>query len=102
MINRVIVDNIKQLKQLCQKYDVNTMYAFGSVCSDSFNEKSDIDLLISFKNLTIEQYTDNYFDLHYNLQDLFGREIDLLTENSLSNPYFIKGIDQTKQLIYAA
>ncbi len=76
------------------------MYAFGSVCTDKFNDSSDIDLLISFDNLSIEQYTENYFDLHYKLQDLFKRRIDLLTENSLSNPYFIKGIEQTKQLIY--
>jgi hypothetical protein len=78
------------------------MYAFGSVCTDKFNENSDIDFLISFDNLSFDQYTANYFDLHYKLQDLFNRRIDLLTENSLSNPFFIKGIDLTKQLIYAA
>jgi predicted nucleotidyltransferase len=78
------------------------MYVFGSACTDIFNENSDIDILIAFENLSIEQYTDNYFDLHYKLQDLFGRNIDLLTEQSLSNPYFIKRVEQTKQLIYAA
>ena len=83
-------------------YNVKTMYAFGSVCTDKFNDLSDIDLLISFNNLSIEQYTDNYFDLHYKLQDLFNRKIDLLTDKSLSNPYFIKGVELTKQLIYAA
>ncbi len=101
-MNKVLLDKIEELKQLCKKYDVSTMYAFGSVCTEKFNEKSDIDLLISFKKLSIEQYTDNYFNLHYNLQDLFNRDIDLLTENSLSNPYFIKGMEQTKKLIYAA
>ena len=101
-MNKVLSDKIEELKQLCILYNVSTMHAFGSVCTDRFNDKSDIDLLISFNNLSVEQYTDNYFDLHYKLQDLFKREIDLLTENSLSNPYFIKGVEQTKQLIYAA
>lgn len=101
-MNKIITDKIDDLRSLCNTYNVNSMYAFGSVCTDKFNENSDIDFLISFNNLTIEQYTDNYFDLHYKLQDLFNRKIDLLTENSLSNPYFIKGIEQTKQLIYAA
>jgi len=78
------------------------MHAFGSVCTDRFNENSDIDFLISFDNIPIEQYTDNYFDLHYKLQDLFNRKIDLVTEKSLSNPFFIKSLEQTKQLIYAA
>lgn len=101
-MNKVLTDKIDELKKLCNLYSVKTMYAFGSVCTDKFNEKSDIDLLIAFDNLSIEQYTDNYFDLHYQLEDLFNRKIDLLTENSLSNPYFIQGIDKHKQLIYAA
>jgi predicted nucleotidyltransferase len=52
--------------------------------------------------VTIEKYTDNYFALHEELEKLFDRKIDLVTENSLSNPYFIQGIDETKQLLYAA
>lgn len=101
-MNKILTDRINELKRLCELYNVRTMYAFGSVCTDKFNKDSDIDFLISFDNLSFDQYTDNYFDLHYKLQDLFERQIDLLTENSLSNPYFIKGIEQTKQLIYAA
>jgi uncharacterized protein len=101
-MNKILTDRINELKRLCELYNVRTMYAFGSVCTDKFNNDSDIDFLISFDNLSFDQYTDNYFDLHYKLQDLFERQIDLLTENSLSNPYFIKGIEQTKQLIYAA
>ena len=101
-MNKILKDKITDLKDLCKVYKVRSMYAFGSVCTDNFNENSDVDILISFDNLTFEQYTDNYFDLHYKLQALFNRRIDLLTENSLSNPYFIKGVEQTKQLIYAA
>ena len=101
-MNHIISDKLNELKNLCNTYSVQSMYAFGSVCTDRFNEESDIDLLISFQNLSIEKYTDNYFDLHYKLQDLFKRKIDLLTSNSLSNPYFIKGLEQTKQLIYEA
>jgi len=102
IMNRIVADRIEDLIKLCDAYKVKTMYVFGSVCTDKFNDNSDIDILISFDNLTIEQYTDNYFELHYKLQELFGRKIDLLTERSLSNPYFIKGLEQTKQLVYAA
>jgi predicted nucleotidyltransferase len=101
-MNRILSDNIEELKRLCIIYNVRSMYAFGSVCTDKFNNNSDIDILISFKELSIEEYTDNYFDLHYRLQEIFNRKIDLLTVNSLSNPYLIKGIEQTKKLIYAA
>lgn len=78
------------------------MYVFGSACTDEFHINSDIDILVSFKDISIEKYTDNYFDLHHNLENLFERKVDLLTDNSLSNPYFIESIDETKQLLYAA
>lgn len=101
-MNKIIDDKIQALRELCKRYDVKTLYLFGSVCSDKFKNDSDIDILISFKDLSIERYTDNYFELHYKLEELFNRKIDLLTENSLSNPFFIESIEETKQLLYAA
>jgi uncharacterized protein len=101
-VNKIITDKIQALRELCKRYDVKTLYLFGSVCSDKFNNDSDIDILISFKDLSIEKYTDNYFELHYRLEELFSRKIDLLTENSLSNPFLIESIEETKQLLYAA
>ena len=46
------------------------------------------------------KYKVNYFDLNYSLQDLFGREVDLVEEQTIRNPYFRKSVDSTKQLIY--
>ena len=97
----IISDKLLLLRALCIAYDVKTMYVFGSACTDKFNADSDIDMLVDFKDLSVEKYTDNYFALHEELEKLFDRKIDLLTENSLSNPYFIQSIDETKQLLYA-
>jgi uncharacterized protein len=33
---------------------------------------------------------------------LFNREIDVITERSLSNPYFIESVNKSKVLIYEA
>src|SRR4030042_2147125 len=101
-MQKFILDKIKELKKLCETYDVRTLYIFGSASTDKFNNDSDIDILISFKDISIEKYTDNYFELHYKLEELFNRKIDLLTENSLSNPFLIESIEETKQLLYAA
>ncbi|MDR9486835.1 nucleotidyltransferase domain-containing protein [Salibacter sp.] len=100
----IVEDQKQELSRLCQKYDVELMYLFGSATSiDDFKETSDIDILISFKpDISVEKYTDNYFDLHNELESLFGRKVDLITENSLSNPYFIKSITETRKLLYAA
>ena len=99
---RLIENNKFDLQRLCEKYDVKSMYLFGSATSEEFNDSSDIDILISFKEISFEKYTDNYFELHEALEKLFERKVDLLTEQSLSNPYFIQSIEQTKQLLYAA
>lgn len=98
-----LVENKKmELQRLCEKYDINTMYLFGSATSHEFNDSSDIDILISFKDISFEKYTDNFFNLHKELEKLFNRKVDLLTERSLSNPYFIQSVENTKQLLYAA
>jgi len=101
-MQKIIKDNLSELNRICQKYDVQNLYVFGSASTDKFTDYSDIDILVSFKEITIEKYTDNYFELHYKLEELFKRKIDLVTENSLSNPYFIESIEETKQLLYAA
>ena len=102
-MNPIIENKLSELTILCKQYKIKSLYAFGSVNDETFNSESDIDFLISFENdISIEEYTNNYFSFHYTLQELFKRNIDLLTENSLSNPYFIKGIEKTKQLLYAA
>ncbi len=93
----------KELIAICQALNIKRLYVFGSVVSDKFREDSDIDFLISFSdNLTVDEYTQNYFTLHYKLRELFRREIDIVTERSLSNPYFIESINESKQLIYEA
>ena len=102
MTTVISFDKLSILKAICVAYDVKTMHLFGSACTDRFNADSDIDILVSFKELSIEKYTDNYFFLHEELEKLFERKIDLVTENSLSNPYFIESVEETKQLLYAA
>ncbi len=97
-----IEKNIKMPWQLCIKYEVKTMYLFGSAAQGSFKEDSDIDILINFKDIPFDRYTDNFFELHSALEKLFQRKVELITEPSLNNSYLIKSIQHTKQLRYAA
>ncbi len=99
----ILENRTDDLKSICQTLKVKRLYAFGSVLSDTFQENSDIDFLISFPDdLSVEEYTNNYFSLHYKLREIFNREIDILTERSLSNPYLIDSINKSKVLIYEA
>jgi hypothetical protein len=96
----LISNNIEKIKSLCLAHNVKTLFAFGSVCTDKFNDNSDIDLLISFYPMDYGDYADTYFELADKLEGLFHRPVDLVTDKSLSNPYFIDSVNQTKTLIY--
>ncbi len=96
----IIDNNIDNLKKLCVMYNVEKMYLFGSSLNSSFNEKSDVDLLVKFKQIELSKYFDNYINFKEKLESLFGREVDLLEEQTLKNPILIKSIDNSKKLIY--
>ncbi len=99
-MNEIIEKNIEIIRDYCRKYDVERLYAFGSIISDKSTDKSDIDLLIKFKEIPCDIYADNYFNLHKLFEEAFKRKVDLLTENSLGNPFFIKKLNETKTLLY--
>lgn len=96
----LIEKNIDLVTELCKKHRVGKLFAFGSVLTDEFNTNSDIDLIVDFKNVEVEKYADNYFDLKFSLQDFFKRKIDLLEDKAIKNPYLRKSIDSSKKLIY--
>lgn len=101
-MQRILVENIEGIKALCSSHNVRSLFAFGSVCTDKFKEDSDVDLLISFHPMEYGDYADNYFDLAEKFEGLLQRSVDLVTDKSLSNPYFIESINQTKTLLYGA
>jgi predicted nucleotidyltransferase len=100
----IIEDRKEELKRICERLKIRRLYAFGSaVSSDKFRENSDIDFLITFDDsISPEEYSENYFQLMDRLKELFNREIDVITERSLSNPYFIDSVNKSKVLIYEA
>lgn len=86
--------------KLCETHKVKSLYAFGSVLTDSFNKESDIDLIVDFSNVEVEDYADNYFEFKFSLEDIFKRPIDLLEEKAIKNPYFRQSVYQQRQLVY--
>lgn len=99
---KLIELNLHQISALCQKHKVKTLAVFGSILTDKFNDRSDVDLLVSFDTSNHENwdYVTNYFDFQEALEKLFDRKVDLVVEKGLKNKYFIANLNRTKQIIY--
>lgn len=93
---------INDIKDLCLINKVKTLYVFGSVLTNNFTEKSDIDLVVDIDVEDPLEYADFYFNLKFSLQDLLKRQIDLLENKAIRNPYIKENIERSKSLIYAA
>jgi uncharacterized protein len=93
-------DHIEQINQLCGEHNVKSLFAFGSVVSDKLKADSDIDLIVDIDSKDPIDYSDNYFALKFQLENIFNRQVDLLESKALKNPFLKKQIDNTKVLIY--
>lgn len=96
----IIEQNIDLITKLCEAHKVKSLYAFGSVLTDKFNDKSDVDLVVDFKDVNLLDYADNYFDLKFSLEDSLKRPVDLLEEKAIKNPFLKSAIEQSRKLIY--
>lgn len=99
---KLIELNMSRLIALCEKYKVAKLWVFGSVLTERFNNDSDMDFAVSFdkKQIDLLDYADNYLDFIDDLKLLFRRDIDLVCDDSVKNPYFRKELDASKVLIY--
>lgn len=83
-----------------RKHHVERAYAFGSVCTDKLNDKSDVDFIVKFNSDYFDDYADNFLNLEDSLKALLKRNVDVITERTLRNPYFIEEVRKTKTKIY--
>ena len=92
--------HIDQIKQLCNTYHVKSLFAFGSVISGKLRTDSDIDLIVDIHSDDPIEYSENYFALKFQLENILNRPVDLIEARALKNPFLKKQIDKTKVLVY--
>lgn len=91
----------KELDKACSTFMVDELYAFGSILTEKFNSQSDIDFIVSIQSEDPIEYAENYFDLKFELENIFKRKIDLLEQKAIRNKTFENLINQKKMLVYA-
>ena len=103
-MNSIIEQKKEQIIALCKQHFVKELAVFGSITTNEFDDKSDIDLLYVFDitKINVLDYADNYFSFQESLEKITGRQIDLVSKNDISNPVFKRTVEQSKILLYAA
>jgi len=100
-ISSIIKERNNDFLKLCHEHKVSKIYAFGLGVTDRFDPiKSDIDFVVDLKIKDPIEYGETLLSFWDKLEILFGRKVDLLTDDSIRNPYLKKSIDATKKLIY--
>ncbi|MCK8817590.1 nucleotidyltransferase family protein [Natroniella sulfidigena] len=87
----------QEINQICEAEGIEIMGIFGSVSRGEEKEESDIDIIIKYKNKDKTLF--DLIRLENKLTNLFGRKVDLLTEESIS-PYIVDEIEKDVKLLY--
>ena len=88
--------NINTIIPLLESSDVEFAGVFGSYAKGKANQKSDIDILVKFKQ---PKSLIKIIGLERKISEILSKEIDLVTENSLS-PYVRDEIINSLKVIY--
>jgi predicted nucleotidyltransferase len=99
----LVKQHVEELESLCEKHHVARLELFGSAVTGKFDiHASDLDFLVEFLPLKEGQYADAYFGLLFALQALFGRPVDLVMPEAITNRYFLQAINRHRETLYAA
>ncbi|HEX8153646.1 MAG TPA: nucleotidyltransferase domain-containing protein [Thermoanaerobaculia bacterium] len=103
-LHPIITEHLEEIRALCEKYHVRKLEVFGSAVDGTFDpERSDVDFIVDFMEERDPVASgQRWWDLWADLQDLLGRNIDLLVAEAMRNPYFIKAIEDERQPLYEA
>jgi predicted nucleotidyltransferase len=97
----LVEQHLDAIRALCREYRVNRLDLFGSAATGAFREGgSDVDFVVAFADTRAPDYADRYLDLAEALEALLGRDVDLVTERSIRNPYFRRTVEATRQPVY--
>ncbi len=92
----------KDIADLCRRFSIRRLDLFGSAANDTFDpETSDIDFLVDLGEYE-PHVADRFLDFADALEQLLGRQVDLVTVPSVTNPYFQRAIDASRETVYEA
>lgn len=102
-MNSIIAERQEELAEICRRFHVARLEVFGSAATGEFDDRrSDLDFLVDFGDAASGGRFDSFFGLQHALSKLFARPVDLVEAGAPRNPYFIRRLNETRRLVYAA
>ncbi len=96
MLTKNEIINSIELKEICQKENITYLALFGSYKTEEADENSDIDFIVKIKG---NQSLFKLIKISQEISQIFGKKVDLLTENSIS-PYILENIKNGMEVVY--
>jgi uncharacterized protein len=90
-----------QIADFCRRWKIIELALFGSVLREDFRPDSDIDVLVSFEPGAPWTLWD-LSRMRIELEEIFGREVDLVEKKALRNPFRRQAILASQRIVYAA
>ncbi len=85
----------------CRRWRIQELALFGSVLRNDFRPDSDVDVLVTFEPNAPWTLWD-LSRMRFELEELFGRKVDLVEKKALRNPFRRQAILADQQVVYAA
>jgi predicted nucleotidyltransferase len=90
----LIENNLPAIQEICKNSNIKRLYVFGSLGNDTFDiNKSDVDLIVELDEKDPVEKGEKLMILWHKFEDLFGRNVDLLSTVKVRNPYLQQGKD---------
>ena len=99
-----LIKNHKEaIAELCRKYSVQRLFAFGTAIRDDFRPgESDVDLLVEFSPIGGPAKFHAYFEMLDELQRVLGTKVDLVMSGAVRNAIIAREIENTKRINYGS
>jgi hypothetical protein len=90
-----------KIQEFCRRWRIKEFAIFGSTLRNDFRPESDVDVLVTFQDEAPWGLFE-FVEMIEELQEIFGRNVDLIEKEALRNPFRRREILSHCQVVYAA
>lgn len=88
------------LENACREFSLRRMDLVGSAARADFQCDRDVDFLVTFEGDS--RLFHRYFGLKERLEAIFQRQVDLIEERAVRNPYVRRALQKDRVKVYGA